>query len=76
MFHFFLAFIYALVVYDAGPPPVVGVGTDVNTAQKHIDFLKRYHNLSWETARRTTNGILFQIKDDYTVCQSVQNEKT
>ena len=74
MFHFFLTFIYALVVYDAGPPPVVGIGADYNTAIDHINFLKTCYGLDWNRAQ-SNEKTSWQIRGGYTICKTNEGGK-
>lgn len=75
MFYFLLALVFAVTVYDVGPPPAVGVGDTAQAAKSHIDFLKTCYDLNWSKAE-SAEGISWQIKGAYTVCQSIRDGKT
>jgi hypothetical protein len=78
MFHFLLTFIFAVTVYDMGPPPIVGVGGSAADASKHMEVLKRLSAVTWKGEGKTTKtGIHYSNAiRDYTFCHSTLDGKT
>lgn len=76
MFQFLFAFVFAVATVYRESPPAVGVGKSSQEAKTHIEFLDTCTQLNWTAAKQLREGLVFQIKGEYTVCQRTLNKKS